>query len=198
MFGKIHAQLRAVCLDQYFFYIICVIIAWMIPLQWLCALLISATVHELSHYLMIKLLGLEFYGFKIGFRGALIKMEEMLDWQQLLCAAAGPTGSLVLVLAAPWAPRLAVCGLVHGLFNLLPIYPYDGGRILMSILTIIFGKPFAIKLYYSIVQIFLFQLILLGIYIYVRYKLLPAIVLAVLAGIRLGKTPCKDAIDKLQ
>ena len=56
--------------------------------------------------------------------------------RELLAAAAGPVGSLSLMLMGRFFPRLALCGLVQGLFNLLPIYPLDGGRILRRALEL--------------------------------------------------------------
>ena len=50
--------------------------------------------------------------------------------RELLAVLAGPVGSLLLLGVHRWFPRLALCGLVQGLFNLLPVRPLDGGRAL--------------------------------------------------------------------
>ena len=53
---------------------------------------------------------------------------------ELICALAGPGGSLLLGLAP--IPELAVCGLIQGLFNLIPLMPMDGGRALGCLLEL--------------------------------------------------------------
>jgi len=47
---------------------------------------------------------------------------------------AGPAGSMLLLLLSRSAPKIAVCGLFHGLYNLLPVLPLDGGRLLQLLL----------------------------------------------------------------
>lgn len=58
----------------------------------------------------------------------------MAAWKEALCALAGPVGSFSVVLLAEYFPEAALFGLVQGLYNLLPVYPLDGGRILRCLL----------------------------------------------------------------
>ena len=57
----------------------------------------------------------------------------MTRMQEVSCPSAGPLVSLTLCLLSRWMPILGLCALVQGLFNLLPVYPMDGGRILQAI-----------------------------------------------------------------
>ena len=47
----------------------------------------------------------------------------------MFCAVTGPACGLCLVLLYRWFPELALFALFHSVYNLLPMYPADGGRI---------------------------------------------------------------------
>lgn len=67
---------------------------------------------------------------EIGPFGALIETHGLSLWGECISALAGPLGSFILLSFAQFLPMSAVCGLIQGLFNLLPVYPLDGGRVL--------------------------------------------------------------------
>ena len=72
----------------------------------------------------------------MGAFGASIETGYMTPAAELLCAAAGPIGSISMLLTIRKFPILGLLGLAQGIFNLLPIYPLDGGRILRSIFVL--------------------------------------------------------------
>ena len=47
---------------------------------------------------------------------------------ELVCVLAGPAASLLLLLLVRPFPRLALCGFVQGVYNLLPLGRLDGAR----------------------------------------------------------------------
>lgn len=101
-----------------------------LPLNWLAAAAAAAVVHELCHIAVIYLVGGKVWGIRIGVGGAVMETEPLSRGRELLCALAGPVGSLLTMLLCRVFPRLAVCGCMQGLFNLLPVFPLDGGRAL--------------------------------------------------------------------
>ena len=113
----------------------------MLPLRWLVAAFLAAAFHELCHILAVILCGGRVQSLKIGGRGAVISAGRMSTAKNIYCILSGPMGSLLLLLFAPWIPRIAICGLFQGLFNLLPIYPLDGGRALRCILYGLKNRP---------------------------------------------------------
>lgn len=105
-----------------------------VPLNWVLAAVTAAVFHELSHSAAILLLGGKIHGLKILPDGIRMETSPMTAWQEILCSLAGPVGSLLLVLLGKHTPRIALCALVQGCYNLLPVYPLDGGRALHCLL----------------------------------------------------------------
>ena len=114
-------------------YLFWVLLLFLVPLNWLSAAFFAALVHEMFHIAAIMLCGGKIRGIKIGIHGTVISLDPLNPLQELLCAAAGPTGSFLLLLLAPWFPRLAICGFFQGCFNCLPVLPLDGGRVVRSL-----------------------------------------------------------------
>ncbi len=102
----------------------------LLPLKWLGAALFAACFHELCHYGALRLCKLKPRGIFIGGNGAAMVIGSLSYGRELLCALAGPLGSFSLLLIGRWFPCIALCGAFHGLYNLLPLYPLDGGRAL--------------------------------------------------------------------
>lgn len=138
----------------------------------LLSLLVAVLVHEIGHIAAIYVLGnkvgnirLEPSGLKIEYMGILSKKDE-------LCSAlAGPLGGLVFFFAAKHFDALnlsAQISLIYSLFNLLPIFPLDGGRVLYINLANKYGHSYAEKITHGISLLFGFVFFTFGIFYMLR------------------------------
>ena len=96
------------------------------------AWLLAAAVHEAGHLAALRWLGIPVRGLELRATGAVIRAELRGAAREGWALAAGPAVNLLLAAALPvplW-PRLRLCSLALGLWNLLPFPPLDGGRIL--------------------------------------------------------------------
>lgn len=109
----------------------------LLPLRWLICAAFAAAWHELFHILLLLCFHIPVSEVRVGVFGAAIRTGAMTAVQEILCAAAGPLASFSLLLTAKWFPLLSLFGLVQGLFNLIPIYPLDGGRIVKAVIRFV-------------------------------------------------------------
>lgn len=125
-------------------------------------LMIFAILHELGHMIAGIILGFKVdtieimpFGLSVSFEGKVeyynkkIKKASKLTLKKLLIAIAGPCVNVIfaiLFLSFPLsifnieAQTIVYANILIAIFNLLPIYPLDGGRIIKYIIHIICGK----------------------------------------------------------
>lgn len=130
-------------------------------------LMLFAFIHELGHLLCGLVLGLKPKSLKIMPFGVCVEFSiiskdyhkkcwkgNILDIKKIIIALAGPITNLLIV----WVclligneikgfdfTNIIYANVLIAIFNLLPIYPLDGGRCLKSILHIVKGNKLAIR-----------------------------------------------------
>lgn len=123
-------------------------------------IMIFAIIHELGHLLAGLLMGMKPekieimpFGVSISFKinakeyNKKIKKGNILEIKKIIVALAGPITNFIIILITSnlkinliKSLLIIYTNFLIMIFNLLPIYPLDGGRILKGILHIIFGK----------------------------------------------------------
>lgn len=128
------------------FCIVAALAILLLPLSWLLSFAAAVLFHEFCHLLTLRLLSGKWMPLSLFASGARIPIPSLSRGRELLCALAGPAGSLLLVLLHPAFPLLAFFGLAQGLYNLLPIYPLDGGRVLRCAADMLLSPNYALWL----------------------------------------------------
>lgn len=117
-------------------------------------LMIFALLHELGHLGVGMLLGfkpnsitINPLGVSLIFKTKVEDAENILCIRRLIIALAGPMVNLAILIIGILLKRdIIIYGnLLLLIFNLIPIYPLDGGRILKQIIHIYKGKEIAYK-----------------------------------------------------
>ena len=128
-------------------------------------IMIFAFIHEIGHLITGLLMGMKPekleimpFGISVSFKikpqeyNKKIKKGNYLEIKKIIVAIAGPLTNFVIIAIASKIKMgitqylmITYTNFLIMTFNLLPIYPLDGGRILKSILHIYFGKRKAEK-----------------------------------------------------
>jgi len=128
-------------------------IYWTMAVVGMFGLFFSIVFHELAHSLVARLFGLKIKGITLFIFGGMAEManEPENPTTEFMMAIAGPLGSFVLAgafyllmfmgdVAGAGQPMvtvfsyLAFINAVLAIFNLIPAFPMDGGRVLRAIL----------------------------------------------------------------
>ena len=165
-----------------------------LPVDWLLSAAAAAVVHEICHILAVIFLGGNIRGIRISLTGCRIDTDPMPPLRSAICISAGPAGSMMLLLVGKYWPQIAVCGFFHGIYNLLPVMPLDGGRLLQLMLSV--WCPGRMELIMKWIFGFVCLVgIVLCVVLYCRHNrmILPIIAwLFVNIGILRRKIPCKE------
>ncbi len=150
---------------------------WRDPDHTLPTVLLAAAIHEVGHLTAARLLHIPIRCLRLDLLGARLETGSRLlsygeEW--LLCAA-GPLFSLLaaippllLLPASPAAVRFSTVSLALGVFNLLPIGSFDGGRMLEATLSPLLGQQRTAALMTAVGFAFLFFLWCLSVYCLLR------------------------------
>ena len=105
-----------------------------VPLPWLFAWIFAAIIHEACHCLAVWICGGRLEQISVSLQGIEIRSNIENPWQSALCSLAGPIGGAFLLLFADQFPRIAICALIQSVYNILPVYPLDGGHVIRNLL----------------------------------------------------------------
>lgn len=167
----------------------------LLPLDWLIAALLAAAFHEMGHLAAIYAFGAHPESISVGGTGARIHTGPLEGRAEFFCAAAGPAASLLLLSLCRLFPKLAFCGLTQGMFNLIPVHPMDGGRMLYCVLRRLCPRR-AEGILHIVQCLILCVIFVLSLMMATGRKegILPVFVCAmVLSRVAISKIPCKSA-----
>lgn len=118
-------------------YLLLALIVLVIPIGWILSGMLAAVFHELCHYAVILFCSGNITQVRICDNGVVIEAADLQPWQELLGEIAGPIGSFLLVTFIRRFPILGICAFVQGAFNLLPVFPLDGGRAVRTLIEMV-------------------------------------------------------------
>ena len=173
----------------------------MLPVTIVVSVFISVLIHELAHAWVANRKGYQVYGINIDiFSGSAAIDTNMHERDSIPIVAAGPISNIILatigllmiiilpqdilILSSNFITSFITVNIILAVFNILPIFPMDGGRIVKDLLVLKMRNrrkakiiAASISLIFSILlltySIYTFSLILIifsGYFCYLAYK----------------------------
>ena len=132
--------------------------------------ILALSLHELAHMFVATRRGYSIKEFKINMFGVAIELNEQIDDKDSFAInIAGPVCNLILCVACValyWLipasfqilNKFCVSNLILAVFNLLPVYPLDGGKVFSSLMSNKRYKVFnkAVKIILTIISLIFF------------------------------------------
>lgn len=166
------------------------------PPLFVLILFLSVLAHELAHAWVANHLGHKVHQVYIDFMGGAAEMDvsNMHEIDSIKVVAAGPLSNLILYILSisaisifgenEFLKDMSLINLLLFIFNTLPIYPMDGGRMVRDSLYLYtknrkksreFGTYISLffitaLLIYSIVTFSIFMIIFCGVFFYLNFK----------------------------
>ena len=168
-----------------------------VPARWIMGMMTAAFIHEAGHLCAIRILRIPITRVKIGMLGATIETQAMTRRQELICAIAGPVTGVLPAIVVHSFPVIGLFAMIQTAYNMIPIYPSDGARVLRCLLP----SRDAARICGVISQ---FCVAMIGVLLLwlMRYKILgfiPAAMIVFLVIKTVGrKIPCKDGWNNVQ
>ena len=164
-----------------------------LPLDWFLSAVAASFVHELCHIATLYLLHGKITGIHIRVSGCMLETDRIAEMKQFFSILAGPAGSFLLLFLSRVAPKIAICGLIQGIYNLIPVLPLDGGRLFQLLLFHFFpGRAEMILDMTAIVVCVLISIFASWLSAAVYQEIWPMVFALIWSSKVLpGKTPCK-------
>jgi stage IV sporulation protein FB len=175
--------------------ILFLIIFAFLPITLSISVFLSVLIHEMAHAYVANKKGYKVYGIEIGlFAGSAAIDTNMHERDSIPVVAAGPISNLFLYsisliintqIENQFLTDMMMINLFLFLFNILPIYPMDGGHIVRDFLVLKLNRRMALNisgkislifstllLFYSIYNAYLIMTIFSILFIYKSFKTL--------------------------
>ena len=124
-------------------------IYYVVSIETAIAIALPVAVHELAHIIALRFFGLKVKSVRAELTGLCIDYCGFAEPVAHIAAAfAGPAGGFIYAYAASliaretgcaWMELSAGISLLLSVFNLLPVLPLDGGRILLGLMAMLLG-----------------------------------------------------------
>lgn len=142
-----------------------------VPMQWTIGWTIAVLIHELGHLAILFIFRVKIHAIYIGAFGTEIETDAMHPIAEAVCAISGPGVGLLAVLLREKIPFAAVSAVIQSAYNLLPVFPLDGGRVVNALMAFFLPHDVAAGISRKISQLAIAVVFICGLFVSTKYHL---------------------------